>query len=274
MWLTDFRKQHNLELYELAGLIRIVGAKKIPALTVSEGLIWRLEIDGNFRTVPRLADLIAECCGATAAQRDELVLKKYRGTWKPPKDNRPRLPEKREEKPRYTWGNGRAVVVIDPEGNEIRRHHSANTAGAWVGISGDSVNRRCNRETNCWEFGICKVSFRWADEFDRMTPEERARDAARTKGNRNNGTHAKIPGKRGRGGATYARPVTVITKEREVYHFPSVTAAAKALNVGAKTVSVNLARERPAQAGPVAGIRFMYTRDFEKLVNEELGIRN
>lgn len=274
MWLTDFRRQHNLELYELAGLIRIVGAKKIPALTVSEGMIWRLEIDENFRTIPKLADLIAECCGATAAQRDELVLKKYRGTWKPPKDNRPRLPEKREEKPRYIWGNGRAVVVIDQLGNEIRRHPSAVMAAGWVGISSDSVNRRCNRETNCWEFGICKVSFRWADEYDAMSPEERARDAARTKGGKNHGTHTKEPGKRGRGGATYARPVTVINREGKAYFFPSVNAAAVGLRIRAKTIYENIARGRPLLAGRMEGMSFMYTSDYEKLMGKESGIRN
>ena len=83
MWLTDFRAQHGLDLGTLGYCIRVEGLRRNPPLRVSDQLLYMLERLEGFRTVPKLADLIAEVCGATAGQRDALVLERYRGTWTP-----------------------------------------------------------------------------------------------------------------------------------------------------------------------------------------------
>ena len=50
MWLTDFREEHGLDVHELAVLIRRYGARKRPPKSVSERLLWLLEVDPDFVT--------------------------------------------------------------------------------------------------------------------------------------------------------------------------------------------------------------------------------
>lgn len=64
MWITEYREQYGLELEQLGTMIRRAGRRKDPELWVSDTLLYRLETDPNFRTVPKLADLIAEPFGA------------------------------------------------------------------------------------------------------------------------------------------------------------------------------------------------------------------
>ena len=108
MWLTDFREAHGLSVAQLGAVIRRAGARMDPPLRVSDVLLENLETRKGYRTVPKLANLIAEVCGATAKQRDALVLKKHRGkwapkpgaTWTPPEPEKPKSRNRRRNRQR------------------------------------------------------------------------------------------------------------------------------------------------------------------------------
>ncbi|MBO7670941.1 MAG: hypothetical protein J6S60_10170 [Oscillospiraceae bacterium] len=83
MWLSEFLRREGLELDELGAAIRRVGYALQPPIGCSDGLLYRLQIDKNFRTHPKIANLIASVCGITAEERDQMVPDKYRGQWAP-----------------------------------------------------------------------------------------------------------------------------------------------------------------------------------------------
>lgn len=109
MFITDFRRAHDLTVEELGFYIRQLGARQDPPLRVSDILLENLERKRDYVTVPVLANLIAEACRATPAQRDTIVLEKYRGTWTPSGKPLPKLPPRRPP-------------MILPEGNRDKGH--------------------------------------------------------------------------------------------------------------------------------------------------------
>lgn len=241
MWLTDFREKYGLDLNDLGVLIRRAGRRKAPPLTVSDGLLHRLEVDANFRTVPKLANLIAETCGATAAQRDALVLKAYRGTWKPTPRKRgapppaldlltPALPKI----PALPGSGARPVVAVDRVGRAFKRFSSVKNAVYSLNISQEVISRRCHRMVMGDEFKLLGFTLRFADEYDRMTPEERAEDV----GPRAPGCTLAKSGQRGGTRVGYA--TTVVDLQGNVYSYATAKDAARATGVVPSTVTKHL----------------------------------
>lgn len=188
MWLEDFRRAHGLTLEELGAYIRRLGRKKHPEITVSDILLERLEGEPKFRTVPAIADLIAEACGATAQQRDRLVLEKDRGTWKPKPGRKPTpkpkaAPVEEEPEPKND-GHHHPVVAVDRAGFAVMRFAGVKNAAARCGVSHKMVYSRCLRQLGRDEFRALGFTFRYAEEWDRMTDTERRADVA---GRRNAG---------------------------------------------------------------------------------------
>lgn len=182
MWLEDFRRAHGLTLEELGAYIRRLGRKKHPEITVSDILLERLEGEPKFRTVPAIADLIAEACGATAQQRDRLVLEKDRGTWKPKPGRKPAPKPKAaivEEEPEpKNDGHHHPVVAVDRAGFAVMRFAGVKNAAARCGVSHKMVYSRCLRQLGRDEFRALGFTFRYAEEWDRMTDAERRADVA------------------------------------------------------------------------------------------------
>lgn len=186
MWLEDFRRAHGLTLEELGAYIRRLGRKKHPEITVSDTLLERLEGEPKFRTVPAIADLIAEACGATAEQRDQLVLEKHKGTWKPKPGRKPQVKagatreavEEEEEPWRINNGTSHPVVAVDREGFAVRRYEGVQSAATHCGTSPHAVYSRCLRQMGRGEFRMLGFTFRYAGEWDRMTDAERRADVA------------------------------------------------------------------------------------------------
>ena len=184
MWITDYREQYRLELSQLGALIRRAGRRKEPQLRVSDVLLERLETEPSFRTVPALADLIAEACGATAKQRDALVLEKYRGTWKPTRV-KPEIEHRAAAAPiqapaqrgakglthggRSKFANAREVVKLNRAGVELGRYRSCNYAAVQNGITESRVTDRCHRGYKSDEFKYMGFTFRFAEEWDKMS---------------------------------------------------------------------------------------------------------
>lgn len=140
---------------------------------VPQIIIRKLAEEPDFYSLPVFADRIADFTGMTLEQHDEMVLKKYRGTWEPGKKRR--RVKKTEAQRAGPEQAGRAVVAIDNGGIEQERYASANEAAKAPGRSLTGVCNRCNRKLSerTDEFQLYGVSFRWADEWDRLTPEEK-----------------------------------------------------------------------------------------------------
>lgn len=266
MWITEYRERHGLTLEQLGAMIRRAGRRKEPELRVSDILLERLETEPNFRTVPRLADLIAEACGATARQRDKLVLEQYRGTWKPtrimPEIERKRNqipapapapgPEQRPEAvvDRRPPANSRAVVKINRQGVELERYRSCGYAGDLCGFGEKLVAARCHRRYRFDEFNTFGYTFRFADEWDGMSPTDRQADIARNMGK-------KAP----RGGTHGAQMVTAIGRHGQVRDYDSIKEAATACKVGYALLQrlLYMTWEHAFPVAEIDGMRFVFT---------------
>lgn len=190
MWIEEFRMRYNLDRYEFARRVRVLGARKRPDRPIgcTEALVYMLERSSRPVTHPTIANLLAEACGATAEQRDEIVPKKYRGGWKG--DGVPRClkgcewtlgkaKEKIEPAIQISWRHGaagrREVAKIDRNGFVLERYPSLTYACAACGNSMNSIGERARKRVRD-EFLPDGYSFRYAEEWDRMTPEERRKD--------------------------------------------------------------------------------------------------
>lgn len=127
------------------------------------------------KTLPVFADRVAYHTGATAEQRDSIVLERHRGTWTP--GQKPgSIPVKKE--PKAKPENVKAVVALDKLGKEIARFSSVRDAAERLETSTSVVSSRCLRQIKKVrnEFNALGMTFRHAREWDRMTPEERLED--------------------------------------------------------------------------------------------------
>jgi len=286
MWLSDFRAQFGLELETLGYFIRKEGLKRHPPLRVSDELLYLLENFGNFRTVPKLADLIAEVCGATAEQRDALVLEKYRGTWKPkegkagPHPSFPGQCKHFRENPPSTQGygyahpkgkalgegpyreqmDGRAVVKVNRYATELARYRTGHDAAVQNCVTENQVTRRCHHRYQSDEFKLAGYTFRFAREWDAMTEAQRRADIARLNGVTTN--------RRGDGSA---RMVTVVDRAGNLWHYDSVAKAAEATGIPFHVMNKRLRRAEEANklAAALEGIKFTYTTLWDGLTPED-----
>ena len=70
----------------------------------------------------------------------------------------------------------RAVVAIDRDGRELARYASIGEAERGEAFNEDCIRNRCNRQVKNEFTGINDSTYRFANEWDAMTPEERLRD--------------------------------------------------------------------------------------------------
>lgn len=278
MWLTEFRELWGLSIETLGALIRRYAARKAQNLRVSDTLLERLETEANFRTVPKLADVIALACGATAAQRDELVLDRFRG--------RPYQSKAKADEPpviamlEQARGGGsqirptkpapephtRPVVMIDKNGEELLRYRSIVSAVEDTGICKEAILSRINRTKQMDEFEGYGVSFRLAEEWDRMTEAQRKADAQRTK--------PPKPGKakpkpQGWGGARHYKTVTVVDPDDgQVFHYDSVKDAAAGTGFTVGTLSKRVSAFDPLHIRRIGGYIWMSTEDWKRMPPE------
>lgn len=276
MWLTDFRAQHGLDLGTLGYCIRVEGLRRNPPLRVSDQLLYMLERLEGFRTVPKLADLIAEVCGATAGQRDALVLERYRGTWTPKEGagtspvfsrimqalpGKSALPTGGRQERHATAAEGRRkpVLCIDRLGDVLARYVSIENAAAMTGLSRDAIADRVNRKITVNEFQLCGTTFRFEEEWKAMGTQQRIRDAQRTLNGRSIN------------GMCRARAVTVITPEGRVMQYNSVLAAATATGQVPGSVATRCQMSRPIRNKNMGGNMYMYTEKWEAMSAEDRG---
>lgn len=155
MWIRDYRERHRLTVSGLARKVLFLSTRRPGGNPVhAERIIANLERDPDFRTVPGIADLIAEACDATPRQRDTLVLNKYRGTWRPGR--------KHVVRQKTRW---HGVAAIDREGRRVCEYPNTLSAARDHNVSSDYVRERCQRTTREeLEFNKLDVTFRWIEE--------------------------------------------------------------------------------------------------------------
>ena len=173
MWIEEYRNREGLELYELAEKVNKYRREYDPFSCgiVSDQLLHILERSRNAVTHPRIANAIAEVCGATPEQRDMIVHKIHRGTWEP---TRPGEREKVDvSKPKIGY---KPVVKVDRYGNIIDRYESLTDAVRYEAHRENSIRDRCKRRIDQEFTPQTPYTYRYADEWDNMTDEERLRD--------------------------------------------------------------------------------------------------
>lgn len=174
MFIEDYRRANGLELDDFARRVNLVGKHMQPPLegTVSDTLIHILERSKVPRTHPRIADAIATVCGATAEQRDSIVAEHHRGTWTPVRMSDV-CGRKVTQGPK-PWDE-RPVVMIDKNGHVLKTYKNITNAAVGAEISTKGIASRCKRMIK-GEFDRLDYTYRYANEWSRMSMEEKLRD--------------------------------------------------------------------------------------------------
>lgn len=210
MWIQEYREREKLELWQFQQRVNEYGKRlKEPFYgTISAQLIHMLEVDKNAVTHPRIANAIATLCEATPEQRDMIVAEQHRGEWNGPTQNEFRIAEivnakifvkgidyhktvtvsgtPEKQKP-YIPNTTKPVVKIDVLGNVVKRYDGAKQASLHEPVEKAAIKRRCQRYVkkefvryfNDQGSVPNKYTFRYADEWDKMTEDEKAADMKR-----------------------------------------------------------------------------------------------
>lgn len=195
-WIEKFRRENGISQEEMAKLVRKckIGKKQVGC---SGKLIDILECGGI--TAPGIAAMIVKVCGGTAEQFDSIVDEIWRGKWKPgmkadfyykiaeephefvcapkePKKEKPKVEKPKEKKPHED--KRKSVVQIGRDGIEIMRFASVSEAAEYANVSIGSVSQRCNRiiSEKTDEFKMAKCTWRFAEDWDKMTENQRAEE--------------------------------------------------------------------------------------------------
>lgn len=140
----------------------------------SERLIELLQCTPGAVTHPNIADRIADYTGATSEQRDTMVHSIHYGTYKPFTVGPPPFNADMDGPIPF---NSRGVVALDRCGNELARFPHRRATCMAVGCSDQTVRNRCIRKSaNFDEFELLEMTFRFSEEWDAMTEEERIAD--------------------------------------------------------------------------------------------------
>lgn len=217
MWIQEYREREKLELWQFQQRVNTYGQniEKPFFGIISADLIHMLEVDKNAVTHPRIADAIATLCEATPEQRDMIVAECHKGEWNGPTDDELEIARKvnlkvfvkgidyhtittisgtpsvePERQKLSTISNIRPVVKIDILGNVVKRYSGAKQASEFERLERSAIKSRCQRKVKKefarygieQESPLDKCTFRYADEWDVMTREEKIADINRSLG--------------------------------------------------------------------------------------------
>ena len=189
MWIDAFYTAHGMDREEFARRVRVLGARKLREkeskrsfpVNCSSELIYRLEMAKTPRTHQNIADLIAEACGASDAERDSIVAPMHRGTWhgdgvaKALGDLRPVNRRERHVSTERQYARYKPVVKIGRDGRVLDVYISMAKAATENRHSMDMVERRVHREIRD-EFAPSGFSYRFASEWDGMSDTQKRMD--------------------------------------------------------------------------------------------------
>lgn len=271
MWITEFRKEYGLTLEQLGAAIRRVGARKNPPARVSDILLENLETKRGYKTVPGLADLIAETCGATPAKRDELVLERYRGTWrgtgkpkvgqrKPPTERpvaaAPTPPPTAVKKKRSN-GHDRQVIAIDRNGNIVHRYGSVKNAWGMTGLNPSSIRKRCCGTIMGDEFRAYGYTFRYADAWEGLTEDQRKAELARAAARLSDRPEGN------------KQPVVAVDRGGNVRRFATLREASAMTGDSPPAISQQINRHRTRTVYSWRGFAYRKAEDWDGMTEEQ-----
>jgi len=291
VWITDFRQRAYMTELDLARAVTILGAREEPApIWCSETTIHALEVVKGYITHPKIADLIATVCRATPEQRDMIVHEKHRGKWKGPGSLKrgdlirqryalPPSPEgKAEGEPKpHAWRDNpsatsvkakrkkiddchRPIVAVDAVGRVVARYDQARVAAYKNGYSRTSIIARCNRRVFAEFNNGIERTFRFADEWDEMTPEARYAEISTVAARESTKAHTNGQGK----------PVVVVDKYgHERGRYRSVFSAASANYVEASFVHNRCRRIVKREFESEGEITFRYAEEWDQMSHTE-----
>ena len=174
MWIQEYREAHGMELDDFARAVNRHGRGMTPRLicTVTDELIHLLEIGGV--THPKIANAIAECCGATVEQRDMIVSQSHKGEWEP------RQKAQYARRGGFNYNNcasgAKPVVKVDRHGNVVAAYESLVEASRHEQMNEDNIRKRCKRRLKQEITLDMPFTFRYQDEWLSMSMEEQLRD--------------------------------------------------------------------------------------------------
>ena len=260
-WIREFRARYGLTLGDLGRYVRRLGDKRRPGwpMRCSGVTLERLESIPGYVTHPSIADLIADAVGATASQRDAIVAEGHRGTYRPRhvKMRRPEPAPSAVRAPEYQASIKAAIVKVDRGGEIVERYESVQMAADMNGIDESCVYKRCLRRI-AREFHFMGVStgttFRYADEWEKMTPEERERDLERPEAS----------------GVAYVRgmkkAIVVIDREgNEIARYASAKDAAEALALCEPVIGNRCRHGIRRDEFKLLGISFRYAEEWDAM---------
>ena len=176
MWIRDWREAHGMELDDFARAVNRYGHERMkPRLTcyITDYLVHMIEVGAI--THPRIANAIAEYCGATAEQRDMLVNEEHRGEWKPGQ-HEVRYVKKSASRFNNCQNGAKPVVKVDVNGEVIASYESLNAASRYERLCEDNIRDRCKRRARREMTADAPYTFRYQSEWLTMSMEERMRD--------------------------------------------------------------------------------------------------
>lgn len=205
MWLREYRESAKLELDEFARVVNTYRRlAKMPVNgIVSNTLVHILEVDDRTVTHPNLANAIAAVCGATPEQRDSIVAEEYRGTWTPGANDKQlvnkaiwkvtgKIPSDMDvsmmvkqtanKQTNYMANHSciqfRTIAKVDMYGHIIETYDTVKKASIANNIGEKFIRNRCKRNVkDTPPSGIKPMfTFRYLDEWDKMTREQRLAD--------------------------------------------------------------------------------------------------
>ena len=258
-WLEKWRLEHGVTR---AGLAEMADC--------SHGIIGLLEDQHNAVTHWKIANRIASATGATEDQRDSIVPRAYRGTLGPVPEYT-RRNAKRPKKPltgnglKKTAYNAVEVVCIDPQGNELGRYASMMAAEAKIGCSAMYIRDRCKRKLQKGEEFLYGYTFRFAHEWDLMTPEERMAALGQNSTEKRKTKREKEP-------RPYRREIVALNEQGMVLkRFQTQLAAAVYYDCSKRHVGDRCNRQVRPEANEfrLCGCTFRYRDDWDAMTPEE-----
>ena len=175
MWIEDYRTANGMELDEFARAVNKYGhTEATPTLicTITDTLVHLLEI-GSI-THPRIANVIAEFCGASAEQRDMIVHKDHHGEWQP---NQPvALANPCAVRFNNSQSGAKPVVKINISGNVVAAYESVVEAARHEDVNEHNIRSRCKRRAKHELTVDHPYTFRYQAEWIAMSREEQLKD--------------------------------------------------------------------------------------------------
>lgn len=270
-WIEEYRRGVGMSREAFAAAItRKLGGKGEQRLKVPANLIYILENHPHPVTHPKLINLIARACGATKQQRDQFLVKARQEypysqrttdrvvpTPHPWRTYPAATTASAREGNRKYQRQRRAVVIVNQMGTVIARADSVQDAAEIMGLSDSSVSDRLNKKIKIEFSATNKVTCRYADAWDAMTPEQQQKEMR------------EVAQRSGIGVKRFKGVVVIDAQGNERGRYETVSEAASAEYVAGETVRYRCSRKTPNDFWAGAETTYRYADEWDKMTRAE-----